>query len=122
MAKMMESDYLERASLTYSWFIQACGRLNVPDNIKESNMERAFLSCCQEGLVNDFVLNRLKVAAPEPLFNRLMSPAVARLSNYDKHRDDLKQRISLSHLPKHWTNRRRNQKRSSEGSRIESSK
>lgn len=104
MTKMLkESDYLQPVSLTYSWFIQACSRLHIPAHIRDSNIEHAFLSCCEAGMVNNFVLNRLKVAAPEPLFKRLMSPVLLSLPKHERDKGDLKQRISLSHLPKSWT-------------------
>jgi hypothetical protein len=106
MTEMLESDYLEPSSVTYGWFLQACGRLSVPTTVKEENLERAFTRCCERGLVNDFVLNRIKVASSSTLFKRLLAPAIAPLG-YSEGRDDVKDRIALAHLPKDWTRRRR---------------
>ena len=113
MTKMIECDYLEPSSITYSWFILACGRLRVPEHLKEDNIERAFLSCCQDGLVNDFVLNRLKANVSDTFFKHLLSPVIARLPAHQRRRSDLKHQITVFELPKHWT-KRRNAKRKSD--------
>jgi pentatricopeptide repeat protein len=120
MREMLESDYLEPSSVTYGWFLQACGRLSVPNTVKEENLEQAFTRCCERGLVNDFVLNRIKVASSSALFKRLLSPAISTLP-YNKDREDVKERIALAHLPKDWTRRRRSPKPYTPGmgSRVE---
>ena len=111
LTKLIESDYMEPSSSTFGWFIQACERLKIPTEIKESNLERAFHTCCEKGLVNDFVLSRLKVAASDVHFKQLVSPAVRKLRKCDKDRNDLKQQINLSHLPMSWTSKHRNARR-----------
>jgi hypothetical protein len=107
--EMVESDYLEPVSVTYGWFIQACGRMRVPAELKEEHIERAFKRCCDQGFVNDFVLSCLREAASESLLTRLMSRAGAKVRNVERSSDG-KQRISLAHLPKEWTRCRRTSK------------
>ena len=102
MKELIESDALEPASLTYGWFFQACGRLRVPDNLKDPSIEVAFLRCCEKGLMNDFVLNRLKGAATETLFRKLMAPVASKIPKYDESREKLKQRLLVQHLPSEW--------------------
>jgi pentatricopeptide repeat protein len=112
MTKMTKTDHLSPSSVTFGWFIQACGRLRVPDQIREENLERAFKSCCQRGLVNEFVLMRLKGSARESLFKRLVAPAIKNIDDYDETKDDLKEKILISHLPRDWTTRKQDFKRS----------
>lgn len=61
-------------SLTFGWFIQVCGRLTVPVEKKEYHIERAFQCCVVAGMVNDFVLNRIRGAASEALYKRMLKP------------------------------------------------
>jgi pentatricopeptide repeat protein len=106
MEEMLDEEDMEPSSLAFGWFIQACGRLRVPERIKDVHMERAFATCCEKGLVNDFVLHRFKGAAPDHLFDRLVAPAVTNIPNFNKRRERLKLRLSISHLPKEWTKHR----------------
>jgi hypothetical protein len=102
MNELIESAELEPSSLTYGWFFQACGRLRVPDHLKDPSIEVAFLRCCEKGLMDDFVLNRLKGAASETLFKKLMASVSSSIPKYDQSREKLKQRLLLQHLPRDW--------------------
>ena len=87
---------LKPTSLTYGWFIQSCGRLRVPEAMRHTYIERAFHLCCEQGLVNDFVLRRLVGAAPEELLAKILAPT--------KIRTPLKVgRVKTSMLPAQWT-------------------
>jgi hypothetical protein len=106
MKELIGSADLEPSSLTYGWFFQACGRLRVPDHLKDPSIEVAFLRCCERGLMNDFVLNRLKGAATETLFKKLMAPVANKVPKYDQTKEKLKQRLLLQHLPGDWKGNR----------------
>lgn len=87
-------------SLTFGWFIQVCGRLTVPVEKKEYHIERAFQFCVEGGMVNDFVLNRIRGAASEALYKRMLKPIL----------DGLPEHVSMqsfplpefSHIPDDW--------------------
>ena len=109
MTKISETGYLSPSNVCYGWFIQACGRLKIPDHIKEENLERAFATCRQEGLVDDFVLSRLKGAASEAQLKELLAPALKRIENFDPKKDDIRMKVQINHLPKDWTRKRQKQ-------------
>ena len=102
--ELVESDVLEPGSAACGWFIQACGRLQVSKELKEENIKRAFMTCCDHGLVNDFVFSWLKEAASDDLFRLLMSSGGVKVGKTDSK--DQKERIKLFDLPKDWTKRR----------------
>jgi hypothetical protein len=93
--EMVASTDVRPTSLTYGWFIQACGRLNAPDPIRNAHIEQAFTRACGEGLVNDFVLQRLRGAASDEVYQLLMEPVL------DRDRSS-KGRLSTA-LPSAWT-------------------
>lgn len=97
--ELISSDSCSPQSLTYGWFIQACGRLRVPDRIKNTQILRAFKLCGDDGLVNDFVFQRFKVAASETTFRLAMAPVLGNVSTTDEKRP----RVSFSDLPTEWT-------------------
>jgi hypothetical protein len=82
---------LRPSSLAFGWFLQACGRLKVSEKLKNTQIERAFLACCEYGLVNDFVLYRFRFAAPEPMYRQLLAPVFSRFpafTNFEGDDDD----------------------------------
>jgi pentatricopeptide repeat protein len=85
------SDELHPTSSTYGWFIQ-CGQLGVPEGVKTAHIERAFLRCCEDGLVDLFVFNRLKSVVSDSVFTRLVT----------KGRNS-RGRYSFANLPAEWT-------------------
>jgi len=96
--EVVVSDLLQATSLTYGWFLQCCGRLRVPEIVRDAHIERAFRLCCADGLVTDFVVKRLIGAASEDLYDSLMEPSLCATRK-------LKGRISRSLLPPEWTRR-----------------
>jgi hypothetical protein len=92
--EMVASKDVHPTSLTYGWFIQACGRLNAPEPLRNAHIEQAFTRCCSEGLVNDFVLQRLRGAASDEVYHLLMNSVLGR--------ERSKGRLS-SALPSEWT-------------------
>jgi pentatricopeptide repeat protein len=77
-------------SLTFGWFIQVCGRLTVPVAMKEAQVERAFQLCVETGMVTNFVLNRLRGAASEALYKKMLKPIL----------DTLPEHVSSQSLPR----------------------
>lgn len=98
MDKIMELPNQFPTSLTFGWFIQACGRLRVTEMQRSQQIKKAFIACCEAGLVNDFVLHRLKGAASESLYHELMEPT-------KKNRpltENIRQWVHISQLPVEW--------------------
>ena len=86
-------------ALSFGWFIQACGRIQgIPDEMKEAQIRKAFMRCCEVGLVNDFILNRLKGAASEELYRKLLQPAI----NSTQESEGRQNRVSIAQLPLDW--------------------
>lgn len=92
--EMLDADHKRPSSLSFGWFIQAMGRLRVDQEKKSAQIEKAFKLCCEAGLVNDFVLHRLKGAAPESLYQILLQPATPARSE--------RKRVHLAQLPSAW--------------------
>ena len=90
---------VQPTALSFGWFIQACGRIQgIPDQRKEAQIAKAFLRCCEAGLVNDFILNRLKGAASEELYRRLLQPAIETSQKFEGQQN----RVSEPQLPFDW--------------------
>ena len=94
--EVVRSDRMRTTSLMYGWFIQCCGRLRVPDIVRDAHIERAFKLCCDDGLVTDFVVRRLQGAASEETFGSLMNPAGIANKYY-------RGKIPKTLLPPEWT-------------------
>jgi hypothetical protein len=88
--ELLSAKHTSPESLTFGWFLQACGRLRVPSNRKAIHLKRAFARCCEDGLVSDFVLTRLRGATSDKLFEELVGrkPKVG---------------LSVSDLPPSWS-------------------
>jgi pentatricopeptide repeat protein len=97
LREMHESPHVEPTSLAYGWFLQACGRLRVPDEIRIPAIVDAFQRCCKDGRVNEFVFLRLKCAAPYQVFQELMAPVVTAPG------DVAKSGLDVRDLPAEWT-------------------
>jgi hypothetical protein len=93
--EMLDSDHNRPSSLSFGWFIQAMGRLRVDEAKKSAQIEKAFIVCCEAGLVNDFVMHRLKGAASESLYRNLVKSAAG--TTYRKGTW-----IDLGLLPPEW--------------------
>jgi hypothetical protein len=90
--EILESNDHYPTSLSTGWFIQACGRLRVPEREKSIQIERAFMLCRRAGLVNDFILHRLKGAASEALYRKLTG------TRFDSRTNA----VNMSELPYSW--------------------
>lgn len=94
--EMVGSDRNRPTSLSFGWFIQAMGRLCVDEEKKTAQIAKAFMMCCEAGLVNDFVLHRLKGAASDTLYEKLLKPASLTKS------DRKPTWVHLTRLPPEW--------------------
>jgi hypothetical protein len=100
--EMIQSDNIEPSSLTFGWFMQACARLHKADAASRQEwLMKAFKLCCERGLVNDFVLARFGAAATEEMYREAIAPAELSLP-----KDNTYPRVSVSQLPKEWTRKR----------------
>jgi hypothetical protein len=109
MNKVLSSTDQMPTSLTFGWFIQACGRLRVSEEQKSVQITKAFMACCEAGLVNDFVWQRLNGAASDCLHRTLMQSVALPRPNY-------RYCVKISDLPNEWTrntNVKRHNKRKS---------
>ncbi|CAJ1954430.1 unnamed protein product [Cylindrotheca closterium] len=96
--EVVESKDIHPSSLFFGWFFKACGRLQVPDSIRDRSLVFAFKECSKRGLVDSFVLHQLKSSAPEYVLRRLLS--VPSMDKNSKH--DYKYSVRLPHLPNEW--------------------
>jgi len=103
--KMLASEDCQPSSLAYGWFIQACGRLKVSDSDRTKEIERAWKLCCDNGLVNAFVLHRFTGSAPEALYKKLLGPIIEKLGLplETLTKEELKFKIDPTSFPKSWT-------------------
>lgn len=101
--RMLSSRDCQPSSLTYGWYIQACGRLAASQQQKEAEIERAWTICCKKGLVNAFVLHRFTGSAPEPLYKKMMGPVLSKCDCGYETKELLRLQISPADLPKKWT-------------------
>ena len=97
--EMLSSDDKKPSSLTYGWFLQACGRLGVANERRMSSIEKAFTHCCEAGLLNDFVFHRFKGATTEEQFWDLIGPWTSMKPHWERK----KSRMTLEHLPSDGT-------------------
>jgi hypothetical protein len=96
--EMVNSTAVDRPlSVSYGWFLQLCGRLSLPTEEKIERIATAFHKCCEQGLVNDLVLSRLKGAAPPELYAELLQPVLDRLEA-----SELPHVVRTTHLPVDW--------------------
>ncbi len=101
MKELVDETDIVPTSTIFGWFFQACGRLKADKTLREENIEWAFTKCCRMGLVNDFVLERLKGSASDELLHRLTGAALGTLDEKDTR--TVKERLHLDHLPTQWT-------------------
>lgn len=95
--EMLSSSEKSPSSLTYGWYIQACGRLRVSPDKSVKEIEKAFKRCCDDGLLNDFVFHRLKGAASDEVFSSLLNQLTL-----SKFKDTRKHKMSIDQLPFKW--------------------
>jgi hypothetical protein len=89
--ELLNAKHTRPDPLTFGWFLQACGRLRVPPSQKASHLKRAFVRCCKDGLVSDFVLTRLRGAATDDLLESLLGRKVKKAG------------VCVSDLPPSWS-------------------
>lgn len=101
---IQEDSKISASSKTFAWFFQACSHLNVPQELKDENLERAFDVCRSKGLVNDFALARFVEAASDEALERAMRPILHKLQSAitEAGMEGVRRRISLYHLPAEW--------------------
>lgn len=98
--EVVQSKDINPSSLFFGWFFKACGRLHVPDSIRDQSLILAFNECSKRGLVDRFVLHQLKLSAPEYILRRLLAPCKSSLAG--NSRNDYKYSVKLPHLPHEW--------------------
>lgn len=74
LQELQGSRYGHPNELTYGTFIKACANL-VPDDdeLRRAVIKEAFLQCCRDGQVGEMVLNVLRKASPQGLFEELLA-------------------------------------------------
>jgi hypothetical protein len=102
--ELIESAKLNPSALSYGWYIQACSRLRLPESLKYASIERAFNLCCSDGLLNDFVLYRLKQATTDQQFAKLINQGFWGQSTTWTVQG-IRDRCSIEQLPRKWQSR-----------------
>lgn len=103
--ELRNSPYGKPNHVTYSMYLQCCANL-IPsdDELRRITLvEPVFQQCCRDGQVNHMVLNQLRQAAPDDLFEKLLGEAV------QKKNGTLK-RVTVEDLPSEWKCNVRNEK------------
>jgi len=98
--EVVQSKDMRPTSLFFGWFLKACGRLQVPDSIRNQSLVLAFKECRKRGLVDRFVLHQLKLSAPEYILRRVLAPCRKTMGTDSEL--DYKYSVKLSHLPYEW--------------------
>ena len=93
--ELCESEYDRPSPSSFGTFLKACGRLSLPPDVVEKNVEEAFRTCCDMGLVNDFVLTQIRYSAPNGLYQTL-------LGDWATPRTDGRARVEVSEIPFEW--------------------
>lgn len=76
--EIVNSTRVNPSARTFGWFFQACGRLkNSNEEEYRSQIEQAFVRCCQMGLINDFNFRRFRGAASEAILQKILDAASA---------------------------------------------
>jgi hypothetical protein len=74
LQELQSSRYGQPNEVTYGTFIKACANLlSDDDDMLRVVIEQAFQQCCKDGQVGEMVLSHLRDAAPDDLYNELMS-------------------------------------------------
>ncbi len=102
----------EPSPTTYGWYIQAVGRLGIPDKLKRDTLEQTIKRCCKKGRVNPFVWERIKSATTHTQFMQLMEPVFSRLNRNGNESSSapsdvngqtgVRLIVKYSQLPKEW--------------------
>lgn len=72
LKELQECGYDKPNSITYGSFLKACGHLNLPKGKLENEAKRAFMDCCEDGHVNEYVVTQLKNAVSHVSFEELV--------------------------------------------------
>jgi len=70
--EILDSAELAPSAVLFGWFIQSCGRLDINEAMRDAYINRAYVACKNRGMVNDFVVQRLKGAASTSLQRSLL--------------------------------------------------
>ena len=101
LEELQSSRYGHPNQLTYGTFLKACANLlSEDDEMRRVVIEKVFLQCCKDGLVGEFVLARLRDAAPEDLYKKLLGDAVVSGT-----------RVTVNDLPPQWRSNIRHERR-----------
>lgn len=78
LQELQASRYGQPNDITYSTFMQACANLLSEDEeLLRAVIEDAFQQCCKDGQVGEMVLYHLRDAAPEDLYQQLLSEVLS---------------------------------------------
>ena len=103
--ELKDSPYGEPNHVTYYMYLQCCTNL-IPshDEVRRITLvEPVFLQCCKDGQVNQSVLNQLRQAAPDDLFEKLLGKVVQK-------KNGALNRVTVEDLPAEWKCNVRNEK------------
>ncbi len=95
--ELKDSPYCKPNHVSYSMFLACIANL-IPSDDEQRRItvvEPVFLQCCKDGQVNQLVLNQLKLAAPEDLFQKLLGQAVHK-------KKGILHRVTVDDLPAEW--------------------
>ena len=94
MKELDECPYDNPNSITYGSFMKVCANLNLPKDTLEQEAKIAFLKCCENGQLNEYVLSQFKYAVSDSLFKEI-------IPNWDQLSDE--KNNWNKNLPKEWS-------------------
>jgi hypothetical protein len=113
LEELMDSPYGKPNHVTYGMFLACCANL-IPSDDKQRRItvvEPVFLQACKDGQVGEIVLNQLRLAAPDDLYQKLVGNIVQSTGNVKRVRfEDLPAEWRCNVRNDRWTNRKNRSK------------
>jgi len=106
LEELMESPNLQPNHVFYGTFLRCCANLIDDEHRRITVVEPVFLQCVKDGQVGQIVLNQLRLAAPDELYQKLLGNVIQKSSGTSTKRD----RVSIEDLPSEWRCNVRNEK------------
>ncbi len=107
LEELMDSPNLQPNHVFYGTFLRCCANLIDDDHRRITVVEPVFLQCVKDGQVGQIVLNQLRHAAPDELYEKLLGKVIQRSSGTSTGGRD---KVRIEDLPSEWRCNVRNEK------------
>jgi hypothetical protein len=86
---------IKPASSSFGTYLKACGKLSLPRNVVDPQIEKIFTECKELGLVNTFVLRQISYSASPQQYQDLVGKFLPRENTFGKW-------VSIDEIPSSW--------------------